>query len=407
MTVVTDDSRRGSADRREPGVLCPCCGESFASFAPHGRVPRPGARCPSCGALERHRLLYLYLGARTPFFTADLKVLHFAPEGCFHRWFRRLPNLDYTSADLMSPHAMEKVDITRIQWPDDTFDVVLCSHVLEHVPDDRRAMAEVRRVLKPGGWAILHVPMDRSREHTYEDDRIVSPQDRERHFGQHDHVRLYGRDFVERLEAAGFEVTVEAFGSTLEETEARRFGVRPGERIHLCVKPGVAGAHTPGQVRADGPREAGAGTPREPGAGARGAPLPPPLPRLVAEADERRRAPWAPNRVLETTCRLVPPGAAVLVVSRGDGALLDLGDRRGWHFPQGEGGVYAGHHPGDSAEAIAHLEELRARGGEYLVFPEPSFWWLDFYGGFRSHLDRNYRQVWQDSTCVVYRLAEA
>jgi SAM-dependent methyltransferase len=392
-------------------VTCPCCGGTFPAFQPHGRIPRPGARCPSCGALERHRLIFLYLLSRTRFFRDDLRVLHFAPEGCFHRWFRRLPNLEYTSADLMSPHAMERIDITDIPYPDDTFDTVLCSHVLEHVPDDRAAMAEVRRVLRPGGFAILHVPIDRSREQTFEDDRIVSPEDREKAFGQHDHVRLYGRDFAERLEAAGFHVEVEAFGQDLRQEDVRRFGLRRNELIHRCTKPrpdadegvvqrgdGDAGAQGDGRIWARGDGDVPAGE--------EGRPIhPTPVPQLVAQAEERRGWTRGPGPLREIAGRVIPLDATVVVVSRGDDEIVELDGRTGWHFPQAEGGVYAGHHPADSLEAVEHLEALRSRGGEYLLLPDTSFWWLDHYEGFREHLDSRYSRVWDDEVCVVYHLA--
>lgn len=384
---------------RDTGVICPCCGGRFAAFESHGRVPRPGARCPGCGALERHRLLFLFLGARTDFFTSELKVLHFAPEGCFHRWFKRLPNLDYTSADLMAPHAMERVDITRIPWREGTFDAVLCSHVLEHVPDDRTAMAEVLRVLKPGGWAILHVPIDRKRAETYEDDRIVTPEGRERHFGQHDHVRWYGRDFATRLEEAGFEVREEAFAAALPAEDVRRFGLRTLERIHLCVRPGEQG-----RDRAPGVEGERIPAPR-PGQGPdpiRALPLP--LPWIVGAAQEAGSDRTAARRIAATIRQAVPPGARVLVVSRGDPELVALGDRRGEHFPQSENGVYAGYHPADAEDAIAHLEALRARGAGYLAVPEPSFWWLEHYVGFREHLEREGQRICRDEDCVVYRL---
>jgi SAM-dependent methyltransferase len=146
-----------------------------------------------------------------------------------------LPNLRYTRADLDHPLA-EHVDITDIQFPDDSFDVIICNHVLEHVPDDRRAMREVYRVLAPGGWAILQVPIDRAMERTLEDPAIVAPEDRLRVYGDEDHRRLYGRDYVERLEDAGFEVRQDHFVSELSPTIIERCGLDADELIFRCTK---------------------------------------------------------------------------------------------------------------------------------------------------------------------------
>jgi len=188
-------------------------GGRFRKFQPYGAegvVKRPNARCPSCGSLERQRLIALYLERRTSFFTDPLKVLHFAPEPAFHEKFKSLSNLDYISADLISSRAMVKVDITDIPYEEHSFDVILCSHVLEHVQDDRKAMQELYRVLKPGGWALLQIPIQSSREKTYEDPSIVTPEERLKHFGQKDHVRIYGEDYKDRLASAGFTVKVDS-----------------------------------------------------------------------------------------------------------------------------------------------------------------------------------------------------
>src|SRR5262249_36838215 len=169
---------------------------------PGGRTRR-NSSCLRCGASERHRHLWLYLRNRTNLFSEPLRVLHFAPEWIIQERLRRCPNLDYVSADLDPRRAMVKMDITDLSYPDGSFDVVLCSHVLEHVTDDRRALSELHRVLKPGGCAIVLVPIDYKRAETFEDPTVVSPGDRERLFWQADHVRLYGRDFRERLEETG------------------------------------------------------------------------------------------------------------------------------------------------------------------------------------------------------------
>ncbi len=142
-------------------------------------------------------------------FTEPVKLLHLAPEKPLMDLFIKQNNIDYLTADLNPEQVMVKMDITAIQYPDNIFDAILCNHVLEHIPDDRKAMRELYRVLKPGGWAILQVPVSKILEQTYDDITITSPQDREKYFGQKDHVRIYGKDYTQRLKEAGF--TVDAY----------------------------------------------------------------------------------------------------------------------------------------------------------------------------------------------------
>ena len=177
------------------------------------------------------------MNQKTEFFSARLRVLHFAPEDLFQRTFRALPNLEYISADLENPSAMVKMDITDIRFDDDSFDVIMCIHVLEHIIDDRKAMRELFRVLKKGGWAILQTPIER--ETTYEDPGIVTPRERKRAFGKEDHVRKYGRDYVDRLEEAGFEVEEYPYGRELSEEELREYGFDGEEILFICRKPGL------------------------------------------------------------------------------------------------------------------------------------------------------------------------
>ena len=233
-TVVTAEL---PSTANEDHVECPCCGGTFEGFGQYGLTPRKNARCPDCGAKERHRLLWLYLKNRTNLFADKLKVLHFAPEQSFGKTLAAQPNLEYVSADLSSGRAMVKADITGTPFPSNAFDVVLCSHVLEHVPDDGAAMREVYRMLKPGGWAILQIPIDLNREKTYEDERITSPEERERAFGQHDHVRVYGRDYKRRLQNAGFEVRVDHYARDLGAYMTNRYGLKKRTGIYVCVKP--------------------------------------------------------------------------------------------------------------------------------------------------------------------------
>lgn len=215
--------------------VCPCCGGHFSKFLTCGVIPRANAQCPKCGSLERHRLLWLYLKNKTNLFNEKLKVLHIAPEKIFQKTLKSLPNLDYTSADLSADFAMIKMDITSIQYEDNHFDVILCNHVLEHVMDDQKAMKELLRVLKPGGWAILQVPTDTKLDKTFEDPQIVSPEERERSFGRFDHVRVYGRDYGDRLEQAGFTVKVDDYVRELEDDTMQRYRLA-SEDIYFCSK---------------------------------------------------------------------------------------------------------------------------------------------------------------------------
>jgi SAM-dependent methyltransferase len=186
-------------------LRCPICESYHRRFRPFGLVPRPNAQCPGCGSLERHRLVWEFFRRETDLFDGRRKhMLHVAPEECLSARLRTLPDLDYLTADLINPAAMVAMDVTDIQFADHTFDVIYCSHVLEHVPEDRKAMREFFRVLKPDGWVVLMVPIEA--DATFEDPTVTDPKERERVFGQADHVRLYGPDFADRLREAGFAV---------------------------------------------------------------------------------------------------------------------------------------------------------------------------------------------------------
>lgn len=206
---------------------------------PYGRNPaRENALCPNCLALERHRLIWLYLKEKTDFFTEDIKFLHIAPELCFIHRFERLPNLDYISADIESPLAKVKMDIHKIPFEENTFDAAMCNHVLEHVEDDIKAMGEICRVLKPDGWAILQVPfMGKNLTKTYEDPAVITPAEREKVFGQSDHVRIYGQDYADRLRSAGFEVFEDRYVMELSDAEVKKYALPPDEIIYFCKKP--------------------------------------------------------------------------------------------------------------------------------------------------------------------------
>ena len=215
----------------------PIDGNTFRSFLPYGyENPRENVLSPSTLSLERHRLLWLFLKEETNFFTTPLKVLHFAPEQAFYKRFRNLKNLNYVTTDLNSPLADVKADICNLPFEDNTFDVILCNHVLEHIPDDTKAMSELYRVLKPGGWGIFQIPQDLKREKTFEDNSITDKVERAKIFGQYDHVRIYGKDYFNKLRTIGFTVNEVDFTKKLTPKKINRYRLATGEIIPLVKK---------------------------------------------------------------------------------------------------------------------------------------------------------------------------
>lgn len=164
-------------------------------------------------------------------------MLHVAPEQPFIKRFKKIPTLDYTTADLVSPIADVKMDIQDIPFQDNTFDIVMCNHVMEHIPDEHKAITEVYRVLKKDGWAILQVPINTAFETTYEDPAITDPKEREKHFGQYDHIRFHGLDYPKRLEAGGFTVVQDKFlFEAFDEKKRDYYRLPVDEIIYLCKK---------------------------------------------------------------------------------------------------------------------------------------------------------------------------
>jgi predicted SAM-dependent methyltransferase len=212
---------------------CPICDSHINRFL---RLHRPyHLYCPVCRSLQRYRLVWLFFNSQ--FVTLGSKperMLHIAPEDALAWRFRQVHGLDYLSADLYNPRAMVKMDIACIQFPDASFDIIYCSHVLEHVPDDRRALAEFYRALSPGGYAVLIVPI--LSEVTFEDPAITSPEERQKAYGQYDHVRSYGLDFKERVEQAGFRVTAYTTSDLADSEQAERMGLGHEETIFYCRK---------------------------------------------------------------------------------------------------------------------------------------------------------------------------
>ncbi len=219
----------------------PIDGRQFRAFLPYGyEKPRENVLSPSTLSLERHRLLWLYLQNETDFFTRPARLLHFAPEQAFFSRFKRLGHLDYVTTDLNSPLATVKADICHLPFASDSFDVVLCNHVLEHIPDHRKALAELYRVMKPGGWGIFQVPQDLRRKTTYEDPSVTDPQERRRLFGQYDHVRVYGRDYFDLLRQAGFDTEAVDYTARFTPELKDRYRLADGELIPLVRKPAGA-----------------------------------------------------------------------------------------------------------------------------------------------------------------------
>lgn len=233
---------------------CPYCEHSFRKFRPGGfdlpviyekQIVGSGYRlndvCPRCNSLDRDRLIYLYLSQKTNIFTAPLRVFHVAPEGCIRAMLSRLPNITYEAG--MKYHQgfyyernTRLLDITQLDYEDETFDVIICNHVLEHIVDDLKAIGELYRVLKPGGWAILQVPLSKTLANTYEDPEVVKPEEREKVFGQFDHVRIYGQDYPSRLENRGF--IVRRLNPYREKwlPDLDKYAINPDEDIFIAYK---------------------------------------------------------------------------------------------------------------------------------------------------------------------------
>lgn len=222
------------------GRECPLCGCRRRKFLPYGYVvQREDALCPRCLALERHRLLWLWLQRESNLFTTRQKLLHIAPEVALMRELKRLyasaPE-QYVTADLESPLADMHFDIQQIPLEENYFDVVICNHILEHVESDAQALSELYRILRPGGWGVVLSPVDLSRERTFEDDSITDPAERTRLFGQYDHRRVYGRDYVERLSQAGFRVEDYAYKNEFSVSEQSLYAL-PDDHIYIIRKP--------------------------------------------------------------------------------------------------------------------------------------------------------------------------
>ncbi|MEM9679362.1 MAG: methyltransferase domain-containing protein [Bacteroidota bacterium] len=215
----------------------PIDGKSFRIFLDYGyKKQRKNVLSPSTLSLERHRLLWLYLNRETDIFDRKLKVLHFAPEQAFYKRFKNIPHWDYVSTDLNSPLADVKADICDLPFESNSFDLIFCNHVLEHVPDDTKAMQELYRVMRVDGMGIFQIPQDLSRAITFEDNTITDKKERTKIFGQYDHVRIYGRDYFDKLRKIGFKVDEVDYTATLPKEEIDRYRLADGEIIPIVYK---------------------------------------------------------------------------------------------------------------------------------------------------------------------------
>jgi SAM-dependent methyltransferase len=262
--VIKQYIRQKEIDKyKGDNVFCPVCLSGFQSFAPYYAwfkskkkdrnemddltcvTFNESARCPNCNSLERHRLLWKYLHERTDVFDkSNKRLLDFAPDEFFFDAFMNQANISYFPCDLDPKNQkyknyqgnILKEDITQLHFSDNYFDIILCSHVLEHVVDDQLAMSELHRVMKKDGWGIMQVPVDYARKNTYEDFRVTSEEGREKAFGQKDHVRLYGKDFKERLLKAGFDVSEDRYLKSFSAEDIAKYGFDKHEIIYYCKK---------------------------------------------------------------------------------------------------------------------------------------------------------------------------
>jgi len=235
-------------------VFCPFCNRTYRKFLPGGyhfpvlqekQVIGGGYRlnnvCPRCYSIDRHRLVYLFLTKKMNISVSRLKIFHVAPEGCLRIFLSGLPNIDYTSGvkyleGYYYARMTNLVDITNLPFEEGIFDAVICNHVLEHIPDDKKALDEIYRILKPGGFAILQVPFSKILVNTIEDPSIVTPEGREQAFGQFDHVRIYGQDYRLRVESAGF--TLKTYNPTTEKwfDDIEKYAINPEEDLFVAYK---------------------------------------------------------------------------------------------------------------------------------------------------------------------------
>ena len=224
------------------GKQCPLCGCQRRKFLPYGYVTsRENALCPNCLSLERHRLLWLWLVRESDIGRGAMalpKMLHIAPEVALMRKFKKMyastPDR-YITADLESPLADMHFDVQQIPLEAESFDAIICNHIMEHVEDDRKALKELYRIMRRGGRGVILSPVELEHEKTFEDDTITDPAERTRIFGQYDHRRIYGRDYAERLREAGFEVYDIDYKNELSKAEQELYAL-PADHLYIVCK---------------------------------------------------------------------------------------------------------------------------------------------------------------------------
>lgn len=216
--------------------FCPICERSYKRFLPAGVNLEGNSKCPGCSSLERQRLLWLYLTTKLKIDVEKIKLLNIAPDLAIQNKLKSLSNINYLSIDLNSNIAMQNEDLTNLSFEDNSFDAILCYHVLEHIIDDKKAMSELYRILKPNGWAIIQTPIENGREKTFEDFNITTSEERKKIFGQEDHVRVYGKDYFERLKSAGFNVLEDDFINSFSFAEIEKYVLDKNELICCCSK---------------------------------------------------------------------------------------------------------------------------------------------------------------------------
>ena len=224
------------------GKQCPLCGCQRRKFLPYGYVTsRENALCPNCLSLERHRLLWLWLVRESDIGRGAMalpKMLHIAPEVALMRKFRKMYAFTpdrYVTADLESPLADMHFDVQQIPLEAESFDAIICNHIMEHVEDDHKALSELYRIMRRGGWGVILSPVELEREKTFEDDTITDPAERTRIFGQYDHRRIYGRDYAARLREAGFEVYDIDYKNELSKAEQELYAL-PADHLYIVCK---------------------------------------------------------------------------------------------------------------------------------------------------------------------------
>jgi SAM-dependent methyltransferase len=235
---------------------CPLCEHNFKTMLPGGfdlpvikkmEIVGAGLRqnniCPRCQSTDRDRLVFLYLKDKTSFFTENMSVLHVAPEPSLYKVFSKMKNLNYIAGTKYQEgfyynDKLPSIDLTNLPYENNQFDFVIANHVLEHIENDKKAMTEIFRVLKPGGQAILQVPISLKLTTTYEDPDIKTEKEREEHFGQFDHVRLYGTDYKDKLEKAGFKVLkIKPDTEEWPMSNVEKFALNKNEYLYIGKKP--------------------------------------------------------------------------------------------------------------------------------------------------------------------------